>query len=152
MIYNNVKISKMTLTDLYTIRDVLISEFDDFWNINTFEEELNSENSYYFIAKIGDNTIVGFAGIKKILDEADIMNIVTRKQFRNSGIGAILFENLINFSKEKKIRKLTLEVNENNLPAIHLYEKFGFKRIALRTNYYSNSDTAIIMQLNLDIM
>ena len=151
MSYNNVKISKMTIEDLNTISNILFSDFDDFWNIHTLEEELKNESSYYLVAKI-DNKIVGFAGMKTVLDEADIMNIVTRKDFRNSGIGSTLFKQLIHFAKENGIKKLTLEVNENIIPAIHLYEKFGFKKIAIREKYYNNIHTAIVMQLTFNIV
>lgn len=148
MSYNNVEISKMTLSDFDRIKDILISDFDDFWNTNTFFNELQAENSYYLVAKI-NNEIVGFAGIKFILDEADIMNIVTKKNKRNLGIGFSILKKLIYISKEKGIKKLTLEVNEKNLAAIHLYEKLGFMQIAIRKNYYNNIDDAIIMQLSL---
>lgn len=146
MSYNNVEISEMTLTDFNSIKDILISDFDDFWNINTFSYELKNENSYYLVAKINDE-IVGFAGMKIILDEADIMNVVTKKDKRNLGIGFCVLEKLIYISKEKGIRKLTLEVNVNNLAAIHLYEKLGFKQVTVRSKYYNNVDDAVIMQL-----
>ncbi len=146
MSYNNVKISKMTIEDFSNIKEILISDFDDFWNTKILEEELKDENSYYLVAKI-NNEIVGFAGMKIILNEADIMNIVIRKNFRNLGIGSTLLKNLILNAKQKEITKLTLEVNENNLPAIHLYEKLNFKKISIRKNYYNNIDNAIIMQL-----
>lgn len=146
MSYNNVEISKMSLTDFNNIKDILISDFDDFWNENTFVNELENENSYYLVAKINDE-IVGFAGMKIILDEADIMNVVTKKDKRNLGIGFCILENLIYIAKEKNIKKLTLEVNEKNVAAIHLYEKLGFKQIAVRNNYYNNTDDAVIMQL-----
>lgn len=146
MSYNNVEISKMSLTDFYNIKDILISDFDDFWNANTFVNELENENSYYLVAKINDE-IVGFAGMKIILDEADIMNVVTKKDKRNLGIGFCILEKLIYIAKEKNIKKLTLEVNEKNVAAIHLYEKLGFKQVAVRYKYYNNVDDAVIMQL-----
>ena len=144
----NIKISKMTLDDFYQIKDVLISDFDDFWNVNTLEQELTNENSHYLVAKI-ENQIVGFAGIKSVLDEADIMNIVTKKDKRNLGIGSALLEKLLNVAKEKEIKKITLEVNESNILAIHLYKNFGFKEIAVRENYFNKTDNALIMQLSL---
>lgn len=144
----NIQISKMTLDDFYQIKDVLISDFDDFWNVNTLEQELTNENSNYLVAKI-ENQIVGFAGIKSVLDEADIMNIVTKKDKRNSGIGSALLEKLLNVAKEKEIKKITLEVNESNISAIHLYKNFGFKEISIRENYYNKTDNALIMQLSL---
>ena len=145
---NNIQISKMTLDDFNKIKDVLISDFDDFWNVNTLEEELINENSYYLVAKI-ENQIVGFAGIKSVLDEADIMNIVTKKDKRNLGIGSALLEKLLNDAKAKEIKKITLEVNESNISAIHLYKNFGFKEISIRENYYNKTDNALIMQLSL---
>lgn len=145
---NNIQISKMTLDDFNKIKDVLISDFDDFWNVNTLEEELINENSYYLVAKI-ENQIVGFAGIKSVLDEADIMNIVTKKDKRNLGIGSALLEKLLNVAKAKEIKKITLEVNESNISAIHLYKNFGFKEISIRENYYNKTDNALIMQLSL---
>lgn len=144
----NIQISKMTLDDFYQIKDVLISDFDDFWNVNTLEQELTNENSHYLVAKI-ENQIVGFAGIKSVLDEADIMNIVTKKDKRNLGIGSALLEKLLNVAKEKEIKKITLEVNESNISAIHLYKNFGFKEISIRENYYNKTDNALIMQLSL---
>lgn len=146
MSYNNVEISEMTLTDFNSIKDILISDFDDFWNVNTFADELKNENSYYLVAKINDE-IVGFAGMKIVLDEADVMNVVTKKDKRNFGIGFCVLEKLIYIAKEKGIKKLTLEVNVNNLAAIHLYEKLGFKQVSVRSKYYDNVDDAVIMQL-----
>ena len=40
-----------------------------------------------FMRKDKNNNILGFAGILKILDEADITNIVVKKDYRNKGIG-----------------------------------------------------------------
>ena len=146
MCYNNVEISEMTLDDLNIIQTSLFTEFNDFWNIKTFTSELNCENSFYIKATINNN-IVGFGGIKVILDEADVMNIVTKKANRNSGIGNTILKNLIYIAQNKGVKKITLEVNENNLPAISLYKKFGFNQIAIRDNYYNNADKAIIMQI-----
>lgn len=144
---NDIQISKMTIDDFIQIKDNIISDFDDFWNVNTLEQELINENSYYLVAR-NDNQIVGFVGMKCVLDEADIMNIVTKKDKRNLGIGYTLLTELINIAKEKRIKKITLEVNENNVSAIHLYKKIGFKEISIRKNYY-NTDNALIMQISL---
>lgn len=138
-----VEIKNMTLEHLENIKDVLNSEFDDFWNYNILKEELNSQNSCYIVALL-NNEIVGFAGIKFIVNEADIMNIVTKKTFRNKGIGKLLLENLIQLSKSLNLTSITLEVNEENAPAIHLYKKFGFEILGIRKKYYKNADGIIM--------
>jgi ribosomal-protein-alanine N-acetyltransferase len=139
-----IKINKMNLSDLDKISDKLISEFDDFWNYNVFKSELENENSKYIVATENDE-IVGFAGIWIAIDEAHITNIVTKKSYRNKGIGNLLLENLINLSCSLNLNSITLEVKESNIPAIKLYEKFDFKNLGIRKNYYNNCENAIIM-------
>ena len=125
---DNIEISRMTVSDLNEIEDILFSDFDDFWNINTFKSELLNPNSKYIVAKI-NNKIVGYAGIWKAVDDVHITNIVTTKNLRRQNIGSILLSNLIEMAKaENGITSITLEVNCNNLPAKKLYEKSGFEQ------------------------
>lgn len=144
----NIKISRMTTTDLNILEGILIEKFDEFWSYNALKEELSCTNSYYIVAKEGSN-IVGFAGIKIILDEANLMNIVTKKDKRNFGIASLLLENLINKSMEIGANTITLEVDENNAPAMHLYEKYDFKKVGLRKKYYNGINNAVIMTKKL---
>ena len=144
----NIKITPMTLTDVNTIKNNLISDFDNFWTYQILKEELESENSSYLIARMNDE-IIGFAGIKVVLDEADIMNIVIKKNYRNQGIGTLLLENLISLAKRLNLKSLSLEVSEKNLPAIHLYQNFGFESLGVRKNYYQDKN-GIIMTKKLN--
>ena len=144
----DLRIEKMTLTDLNSIQNILFTEFDNFWTYSTFKQELECENSYFIVAK-NSNEIVGFAGLKVIVDEADIMNIVVKKSFRHNGIGSILLEYLISYAKDKNLKTITLEVNEHNLSAIRLYDKFNFDHIGIRKKYYNGESDAIIMSKNL---
>lgn len=142
------KISKMTLEDLDNIRDILITDFNDFWNYDILKQELECDNSYFVIAK-NKNEVVGFAGLKNIIDQADIMNIVVKKSFRGNGIGSKLLENLIFYAKNNNLKMITLEVNEHNLSAIRLYNKFEFNHIGIRKKYYNGESDAIIMSKQL---
>ena len=146
------KIDKMSLEDLISIKDILTTEFDDFWNYEILKSELESTNSYFFVAKNISGEIVGFAGIKIILDEADIMNIVVKKDFRNIGIGALLLDYLISYSKSINLKTITLEVNEINIHAIKLYEKFDFEKLGIRKKYYNGENDAIIMSKKIKLI
>lgn len=143
---SDITISLMTQEDLLYLEKNLITEFDDFWNYSILKQEFFGENTTYIVAKQGNN-IIGFAGILTIIDEANIMNIVTKKDKRNLKVGSLLLENLIKISKQKNLKSITLEVNEHNIPAIKLYEKFNFIKIGIRKRYYNNTDSAIIMTL-----
>lgn len=141
-----IQISPMSMDDIDLLTPNFKDDFDKFWNINNLKNDFENPNSTYFIAKL-DEEIVGFAGILKICDEANIMNIVTKVNKRHLGVGEKLLEALIAVAKEQGLKIITLEVNCNNYPAINLYKKFNFKRIGLRKKYYNNTDDAIIMTL-----
>lgn len=141
-----IKILPMTEADIEEISPNFQTEFDEFWNINNLKNDFQNPNSTYFVAKL-DNEIVGFAGFLNICDEANIMNIVTKINKRHLGIGSKLLSQLITSAHEQNCKSITLEVNEHNTYAIHLYEKFNFKRIGLRKKYYNNKDNAIIMSI-----
>lgn len=141
-------VEMMSLNDLELIKDILQTEFDEFWTYEILQQELLSNNSKYIVVKNLNNNIVGFAGIKIILDTAELMNIVTRKSFRLCGIGKLMLEYLINMCKMAKIKTLNLEVNSQNTIAISLYKKYNFKEVGLRKKYYNNTYDAILMSLN----
>lgn len=139
-------INEMNLQDLENIKDCLLTDFDNFWSYNILKQELENGKSKYFVVK-QENEIVGFAGIMLVIDEVNIMNIVVKKDKRNLGIGSLLLEEIIRYSKIHNATSITLEVNEKNIPAIKLYEKYGFKQVGLRKKYYNNEDNAILMDL-----
>ena len=139
----NFESTLMTLSDL---KNIELSDFDDFWNISNLTDELNSNNSKFIVAKY-DNNIIGFAGIKIILDNAELMNIAVHKDFRRQGVAKLLLSNLINMCVENNIKSINLEVNEINFPAINLYKNFDFKIVGKRPKYYDNKYDAILMDL-----
>lgn len=146
---DNINISNMSKLDLENISDKLISDFDDFWTVSTLENELENSRSKYLVAKL-NNQIVGFGGIWKAVDDIHITNIVVNKNFRRKSVGSTILKNLINLAKQDNITSITLEVNCTNIPAIKLYEKFGFKNVGVRKKYYNNTYDAIIMSKDLD--
>ena len=142
------KIQIMNLHDLECIKPI-IREFDDFWSVNILDQNFNNTNSIYFIAKAENDddfasqnfqesdSILGFVALLDTPVDIEISNIVVRKRYRNLGIGQKLLEQVFNYAIEIKKDLITLEVNEHNLNAIHLYEKNGFKEIHRRKAYYN---------------
>ena len=139
----NIKINSMNLDDYNQISDEFSTNFDSFWDCSILKDELKCNNSHYLVAK-NNNEVVGFIGIKTMIDEADIMNIVVRNDFRNQGVGTLLLENIITLCKKLNLNYLTLEVNEENCSAIHLYKKFGFEKVGIRKNYYKDKNGLIM--------
>lgn len=138
----NLLVSKMEYSDLDNLN---ISEFDNFWNLDILNSELKSNKSEFIVAKL-ENEIVGFAGVKFILDEADIMNIAVKVSYRKQGIASLLLKSLIEICKNNNINSINLEVNEENFPAINLYKKYKFSEVGKRKKYYAGKFDAILMK------
>ena len=128
------EIVTMTLKDLELMKDILYSDFDNFWSYNVLKQELENSNTTYIMAREKEQ-IIGFAGISVCLDEATLNNIVVKKSCRGKGIGGELLESIIELCSDMKMKSLTLEVDTQNLPAINLYKKFGFKNLGTRKKY-----------------
>lgn len=137
-------IENMTLNDFEQIKDNLIEEYDDFWKPSILKSELENENSKYILVK-ENKEIVGFGGVWISPVDVQITNIVVRKNKRKKGIGSLLLDKLIEIAKNTKRDNISLEVNEKNVDAIRLYEKYGFKNLGKRKKYYNGKDNAIIM-------
>lgn len=144
-----INVREMTIDDLESIKDILETDFDEFWTYDILKSELNSDNSKYIVAETSNNTIVGFAGIKIILDEAELMNIVTKKDMRGKGIASFMLAAMISMCKNNNIKLLNLEVNNQNTIAINLYKKYNFREVGLRKKYYNNTYDAVLMTLEI---
>ena len=145
-------IDKMKISDLELIKNNLKSDYDDFWSNESLEQELLNENRIYILAKDENtNEILGFAGISIIFNEAELMNIVVKKNKRKHGIGKALLEKIINICIENNIEVVKLEVNENNISAKNLYKSCGFIQTGKRERYYNNKDAAILFDLKINI-
>lgn len=139
-----IEIQKMTKEHLEQIKDILLTEFDEFWNAEVLAKELENPLSTYIVA-INENQVVGYAGLWQPIDEGHITNIVTKLDKRGNKIASIMLEELIQIAKNKNLKCVTLEVNVHNKIAINLYKKYDFKEVGKRPKYYNNTDDALIM-------
>lgn len=108
-------------------------------------DNLNS-NERIYVYKENDQ-VLGFIHIAVNYEVVDLLNIVVREDSRNKGIGTILMDYMIT-ELPKGVTRILLEVNESNMEAIDLYNKFNFEVISIRKNYYGDKN-ALIMERNL---
>ena len=94
----------------------------------------------------GDEFIAGFVGIWHMVDEAHIVSIGVRTEYRGLGLGELLLLSAIEQAIETKSRRVTLEVRVSNHIAQNLYKKYGFTERGVRKGYYTdNREDALIM-------
>jgi len=107
----------------------------------------NNPYTRYLVYLI-DNKIVGFINYDDIYDRVEIVNFNVLDFFQNHRIGSKLLERLIDDSRKKRMKNITLEVRNDNEKAIHIYEKYGFIKKCIRENYYNDVD-GILMEKEL---
>ena len=75
-----------------------------------------------------------------------IYSIAVHPDFRGKKVGQLLIDQIAVIAQKQGLKRITLEVNVSNSPAIHLYEKNGFKCTSIKENYYHNGTSAYYMQ------
>jgi [ribosomal protein S18]-alanine N-acetyltransferase len=91
-------------------------------------------------------SIVGYAGIRVMTDEAHVTTIASHPDVRGQGVGELLLVALIHRGIEVGARWMTLEVRASNQVAQNLYHKYTFKEMGVRRRYYSdNGEDALVM-------
>ena len=118
---------------------------DDHWNRDIFYSELDRKNSYNKVVLNENNIPIAFLISSYLFEEAELLSIAVLKEYRGQGVSKLLINDLITHSKFNGIDKIFLEVKESNIIAKSLYEKFGFKKISQRKNYYSDGTNADVM-------
>ena len=113
---------------------------------NTAIEEAFANELYRFVAVEEKGVIVGYANFRIVADEGEIERVAVHPDSRRRGYGRKLMEAMVEYSRKKGVRDMTLDVRVNNEKAINLYESCGFVEEGRRKDYYREpTEDAIIM-------
>lgn len=139
-------IRPMTLADLQIVLDIERRCFHDPWKDYQFIDELNNANA--FVLLDGDQ-VIAYGDICLTFDSADITNLAVDPNWQGRGYGETMLRYLLNYASKKDIETVHLEVNVNNVAALQLYQKMGFKIVRTRKAYYSDGSDAFDMILQI---
>jgi ribosomal protein S18 acetylase RimI-like enzyme len=107
---------------------------------------LKSPNSFFYTAILNKKPIGYIILLKRKGSKTlRIYSIAIDAAARGMGIANMLIDISKVLVSKGKFRKLTLEVNENNAPAINLYHKTGFILFGHKPNYYHDGSGALRM-------
>lgn len=126
------------------------------WSTKALQETLSQKSTYILLVYPGNNKSsppIGFAIIQVVLDEAELLSLGVDPEWRGNGIGKNLLGELINQCKALKIKLLFLEVDEGNIPAISIYNRFDPVITGKRNKYYNtgkgDKKDALLMKINI---
>ncbi len=137
------KIENKDLVSVLKIEKELFLE--DAWTEEMFRSEMNDNpfaNVYVYEL---NGEIIGYFDLLISYENAELANIGVLKQYQHNGIGTKMMEYINQLVQKNHCENFTLEVRMSNENAIHLYEKFGFKIVSSRKNYYADGEDAYLM-------
>ena len=115
------------------------------WSLNNFKSSLDAGNSSIVLKK--ENIILGYAFFSIAATDSHLLNITVSSNYQGKGYGRKILEKVILQSSVLGATVIFLEVRISNHRAINFYEKFGFKRDAIRYEYYEGTpkEDALLM-------
>ncbi len=140
------RIGPMTADDLQEIQEIERASFTAPWPPQAYRQELEANRLAHYLTARLDETVVGYAGIWLMVDEAHVTTFAVHPEWRRQRIGERLLLALLDLALDRRAREATLEVRLSNLAARRLYEKYGFRPVGIRPRYYSDDgEDALIM-------
>lgn len=144
-----ITIRKMTTMDVDQVCLLEEMAFSMPWHRKSFVEMIENKDALYLVVEedARPGIVVACCGMRSIVGEGDISNVVVHPSYRNRGIACrMLMELLERGAHEFGVESYTLEVRQSNVAAIRLYEKLGFVREGIRKNFYEKpTEDALIM-------
>ncbi|MCB2108546.1 MAG: ribosomal protein S18-alanine N-acetyltransferase [Rhodobacteraceae bacterium] len=108
------------------------------WTAREFAALLIQDGVHAWVAATDDNAIDGFAVIRTVLDEAEILTVAVDPERRRGGIGRALLIHAFAELDKNGVARCFLEVAQDNDAALGLYRRLGFEVTGKRANYYAN--------------
>ena len=133
----------------------MIKEYDSYplFSVDNFtykltEKEFSTDPYLKILTYVEKDKVNGFLLYSLIYDRIEIEQFEVTTKERGKGIGNELLNYLIEKYKDNNIKNITLEVKEDNIAAINLYKKYGFKKVSTREKYYDGIN-GILMEKTL---
>ena len=133
---------KYELRDVEVIVDIESKTLHNSLGMEFYTRDLENPLANHYVYEF-DNKVIGFVSSYFDGEIIEILNYCIDPEYQSKGFGTKLMEE---FFKCQNAVSAILEVRSSNVKAIGLYQKFDFKTIRIRKEYYSNGEDALFMQ------
>ena len=141
-----------TLEDLPVLLEIEATAFteDDQFTRRTIRQKLDSPSAFVTICEV-DGVPAGSAILlfRKGVTVARLYSIATNPVFEKRGVGAALIAACEAEALARDCDRLRLEVRAENARARSLYARCGYSLHDTRNGYYSNGDSALVLERDL---
>ena len=119
-------------------------------DLAVFFKAKNPNEEYKLFVAEENGKIVGFSRVHfyRWNKSAYAINLLVESKYRRRGIGTLLLKAMENFAKERGARVLMFDTAIDNIPALNLYFKNGFKICGYNSKLYEDK-TALYLAKEL---
>lgn len=134
-------IKKIEVQEINEIIDIEKESFNEAWTIEVYQSLYKNYKTDVY-AWYEKEQVIAYAVFLDMVDVNELVRIAVKKEFRGKKYGSDFLRKILNnFDKN-----IFLEVRQNNVSAIKLYENTGFKLVNIRKDYYSDThENALVM-------
>jgi len=145
-LYNSqILIRQFNLNDFSAVRELEVDAFNEDNSMYYIELYQFFPDSFY-VATV-NNKVIGFiVGLVTVEKVGRIFSLAVLKNYRSNGIGKALLKKIIDVLEKKGVKKIRLEVREDNEIAKNLYKSMNFKEVDTIPFYYKDGCSAIVME------
>jgi ribosomal-protein-alanine N-acetyltransferase len=136
--------------DIYAVVAIEQSAYPFPWTRANFEDSLAAGYSAW-CCRVG-GTLLGYAVMMLVLDEAHLLNVTVAPDWQRQGYGLLVMHHLFGVARSHGAKRMFLEVRPSNAQGQGLYKKLGFETIGRRRGYYpagAGREDAVVMALDL---
>ncbi|HON80627.1 MAG TPA: ribosomal protein S18-alanine N-acetyltransferase [Spirochaetota bacterium] len=131
--------------DIIPVSEIENAVFHSPWSISNLEKERTASFSIFLVAETKAGSIVGYITAWNVHGEIQLNRIAVIDEYRRTGLGTILFSELLKACTPYHPSKILLEVRESNTAARNFYRSLGFIENGFRKNYY-HDDNAVLLE------
>ena len=148
---NAATLRTMTADDLEAVMAIEQSAYSHPWSRGNFRDSLNPLFDAHCLWLEGE--LLGYFLAMHGVEEMHLLNITVAPARQGQGWGHMMLDALSLLSRSQGAQWLWLEVRQSNERALQVYERYGFRRVSIRKDYYpagrQQREHAVVMSLKL---
>ncbi len=148
---NAATLAPMTPDDLDAVMAIEQTAYSHPWSRGNFRDSLNPLFDAQCLWLNGE--LLGYFLTMRGFEEMHLLNITVAPAHQGQGWGHMMLDALSLLSRHAGAQWLWLEVRQSNSRALQVYERYGFKQISIRKDYYpagrQQREHAVVMSLKL---
>lgn len=143
-------ISRILAEDIGRVWEIERESYTHPWPRDAFDKIVRDQTFGTIAARNPSGELVGYIIYSEVVDELHVLNVAVHKDWRRKGVASFLLGYLHRTAFRRGRLYSFLEVRESNASAQDLYNRFGYKPLTKRREYYEDTrEDAIVMGAEL---